>query len=335
MPNDVEDAARRKRRVFRELLARPGCTIMPGGFSPLYARMAEQIGFECFFIAGSQMSAYLLGVPDTGVIGLRDIADHARNVAARTDIPILVDCDTGFGNAVNVHFTVGEMIRAGVAGMQIEDQEAPKKSGTSAGRRCISIPEAVGKIQAAVAARDALDPSFVICARVDSIGAQGTTPTETRDRCIAYMRDGGADLVWLNSVQTREELGSIAAAVPGPLLTIWGGPSPAPTLAEYDQLGVRIALFPVIAATAGMQASWEVLSDLKARGTLALDAHAERVAKSPWGAARLGTIIDNTIVRRIEEAYVPKESQRDYASTWGHEGLISSSKSGQSGIAKE
>lgn len=163
--------AHAKREQFRRILERPALTIMPGGFSPLYARMAESIGFECFFVAGSQTSAFLYGVPDAGVIGLRDIADHVRHVAARTGIPIFVDCDTGFGNAVNVTYTVAEIVRTGAAGLQIEDQEAPKKSGTAAGRRCIPQDEAVGKIRAAVAARDELDEAFVICARCDVIGA--------------------------------------------------------------------------------------------------------------------------------------------------------------------
>src|SRR5213593_11532 len=143
---------------FRERLNRPEMLVMPGGFSPLLAKMAEAVGFEAYFIAGSQTSAFLYGVPDVGIIGLRDMVDHARHVTARADIPVMVDADTGFGNAVGVHFTVQEYIRAGAAALNIEDQEAPKKSGTGAGRRCISTAEAVGKVKAAVAARDELDP---------------------------------------------------------------------------------------------------------------------------------------------------------------------------------
>jgi 2-methylisocitrate lyase-like PEP mutase family enzyme len=130
-------------------------------------------------------------------IGLRDVVDHVRHIAARTTIPIFVDADTGFGNAVNVHYTVGELVRSGVAGMQIEDQESPKKSGTLAGRRCIPLGEAVGKIRAAVEARDEIDPSFVICARCDELGAEGGTFESTVERCVAYVSDGGADLVRL------------------------------------------------------------------------------------------------------------------------------------------
>ena len=131
---------------------------------------------------GSQMSAFLLGVPDNGILGLRDVVDHARHMARVTPMPILVDADTGFGNAVNVHYTVQEMINAGVAGLQIEDQEAPKKSSTSAGRRCISLDEAVGKYRAAVAAKNEIDPEFVICARCDTLGAENGGFEETIKR---------------------------------------------------------------------------------------------------------------------------------------------------------
>src|ERR1051326_5903051 len=134
-PSDAHTQTPRRR--FRELLARPGLSIMPGGFSPLYARMAEAAGFESFFVAGSQTSAFLYGVPDMGLVGLRDMVDHTRHVQARVSIPILVDADTGYGNATNVFFAVQEFGRAGVAGLQIEDQEAPKKSATMAGRRVI------------------------------------------------------------------------------------------------------------------------------------------------------------------------------------------------------
>ena len=170
---NAHDAVREKRKQFRRLLRRKKLTVMPGGFSPLYARLAQQAGFESFFLAGSQLSAFLYGVPDNGIIGLRELVDHSRHMAAAADIPILVDADTGFGNAVNVYHAVKEVARAGVAAMQIEDQEAPKKSATNAGRRCISAEEAIGKIQAAVAARDEIDPEFSICARCDTLGRRG------------------------------------------------------------------------------------------------------------------------------------------------------------------
>ena len=307
-----------KRLAFRKLLAGPGCSVMPGGFSPLYARMCEEIGFQSFFVAGSQMSAYLLGVPDNGIIGLRDVVDHVRHVASRTTIPIFVDGDTGFGNAVNVHYTVGEFVRSGIAGMQIEDQEAPKKSGTLAGRRCIPLDEAVGKIRAAVEARDEIDPAFVICARCDELGAEGGTFESTLERCVAYVRDGGADLVWLNSVQTREELRLVCREVPGPVLTIWGGTEEAaPSFDEYAELGVRIALYPTLCATSGLQGSWELLNDFHARGIMALSDYTKRAGANPYGRVNTRKLTANDRILELEK-FLPASQKRDYENTWGH-----------------
>ncbi len=320
----------RKRRQFRALLGRRTLSVMPGGFSPVYARIAEEAGFECFFVAGSQMSAYLLGVPDAGIIGLRDVVDHARHCAARSGIPILLDTDTGFGNAVNVHYTVQEVIRSGVAALQIEDQESPKKSGTQPGRRCIPIAEAVGKYRAAAAARDATDPDFVICARCDVLGAEGSSFGEALDRSVAYVTDGGADFVWLNSVETRAQIAEAAKRIPAPLLVIWGGGDPQPTLKEYEDLGARIVLYPTIAANAGLNAAWHVLHDLKARGTDALRDHAVRVNASPWGRTEVRRLTGYYDIPEIEARFLTADAQRNYTDTWGHVGMMA--RTGDTGM---
>ncbi len=322
MSSSYPEAVRQMRLKFREILSRETLTVMPGGFSPVYARIAQQAGFECFFVAGSQMAAYLLGVPDMGIIGLRDITDHARHVAAQSDIPIFLDTDTGFGNAINVHFTVKEVIRSGVAGLQIEDQEAPKKSGTQAGRRCIAIDEAVGKYRAAVAARDETDPDFVICARCDVLGAEGGSFEEALERSTAYVRDGGVDFIWLNSVETRDQIAKAAEAIPAPLLVIWGGGDPVPTIEEYDQLGARIVLYPTIAANAGLQGAWQVLHDLKERGTPALVDLAARAQASPWGWIQVRQLLGYDKLRELESEFLPQSKQRNYDDTWGHVGVM-------------
>lgn len=247
--------ATRKRQDFRNRLGQSQILVMPGGFSPLLAKIAQDAGFEAYFLAGSQLSAFLYGYPDTGVLGLRDVIDHARHIAARVDIPLMVDFDTGFGNAATTWYAVQECVRAGAAALQIEDQEAPKKSGTLAGRRCISQAEAVGKIRSAIDAKQAIDPEFVVCARVDALGAEGETWQSALARCQAYVDEGGADLVWLNSVQTREQLEEACRQVKAPILTIWGGGTPAPSPKELEDLGVRIALYPTITASVGMQAA--------------------------------------------------------------------------------
>ncbi len=310
--------AHRKRLAFRNLLTRPGMTVMPGGFSPMYAKAAQLAGFETFFVAGSQMSAFLLGVPDTGVIGMRDMADHARHVASRSDIPILLDCDTGFGNAINVHFTVQEMVNSGIAALTLEDQEAPKKSGTSAGRRCISAEEMIGKLQAAAAARDEIDPAFSIVARCDLLGAEGSSFDAALERCIAYAKEGRADVVFINSVETLDQLARVCAETPAPVLMIWGGKYPGPSFADLERTGVKIALYPVMAATAGLQAAWHILNDFKSRGVDALSDWRSSVENSPYGALDFFKLTGAEDVRGMEAKYLPKDAQRDYDSTWGH-----------------
>lgn len=315
---DPLNEATRKRKRFRALLGRPEILVMPGGFSPLLAKIAQEAGFEAYFLAGSQLSAFMYGYPDTGVLGLRDFVDHARHIAAQVEIPLLVDFDTGFGNAVTVWYAVQECVRAGAAALQIEDQEAPKKSGTLAGRRCISQAEAVGKIRAAIDARQAIDPEFVVCARVDALGAEGETWHSTLARCQAYVEEGGADLVWLNSVQTREQLDEACRKVKAPILTIWGGTGPAPAPKELEALGVRVALYPTLAASVGMQAAWHVLHDFKSRGPQALADWQARMRSSPHGMASFAELTGLPKVRALETSFIPPEHQRDYDTTWGH-----------------
>jgi 2-methylisocitrate lyase-like PEP mutase family enzyme len=315
---DHVNEATTKRKRLRELLKRDEILVMPGGFSPLLARIAEEAGFEAYFLAGSQLSAYLYAYPDTGIAGLRDFVDHARHIAARVDIPLLVDFDTGFGNAVTTWYAVQECVRAGAAALQIEDQEAPKKSGTLAGRRCISRAEAVGKIRAAIDARQGIDPEFVVCARVDALGAEGETWETALARCQAYVDEAGADLVWLNSAQSREQLEEACRKVKAPILTIWGGASPAPTPQEFEALGVKVALYPTLAASVGMQAAWHVLHDFKSRGVQAIADWQAQMRNGPHGMPSFAELTGLPKVRELEAAFIPPEHQRDYETTWGH-----------------
>jgi 2-methylisocitrate lyase-like PEP mutase family enzyme len=302
---------------LRELLRRPDLLVVPGGFSPLFAAMAELAGFDAFFVAGSQTSAFLYGLPDVGLIGLRDIVDHARHVAARCDLPILVDADTGFGNAVGAYFTVQEYIRAGAAALNIEDQEAPKKSGTSGGRRCISRAEAIGKYRAAVEARNELDPGFVICARCDVVGSEGGTFEDALDRCVAYVEEGGADMIWINTLQTREQIEQACRRIPVPVLPSYGGPAPAPSLEEWHALGAKVVLYPALASSAALQAAWDMLHDFRERGTAALADFGKRARSSPWGVADRGLIVGNELIDELEQKFLPADLQRDYESTFG------------------
>jgi 2-methylisocitrate lyase-like PEP mutase family enzyme len=314
----MSDEPMRATTRLRALLQRPEPLIMPGGFSPYFARMAEAVGCESFFLAGSQTAAFLYGLPDVGIMGMRDLVDHARHLAARCTIPIFVDADTGFGNAVGVHFTVQEYIRAGVAGLHMEDQEAPKKSGKHAGRRCISVEEAIGKYRAAVAARDALDPDFVICARCDLIGAEGGTFEGAIERATAYLQEARVDMVWMNSMNTREEIREVCRRVPGPVMVSYYGAAPTPSLDEWRELGPAVVIFPAIVASVAAQAAWDFLHDFREQGPAAMDTWRGQGGASRWGRPTSDTLLGDDFVVQLEERYIPADLRRKYESTFGH-----------------
>ena len=305
---------------FQELLKRPQLLVMAGGFSPLHARMSEVLGYEAFFMSGSQVAAYLYGYPDVGLLGLGEMVEAARRLAAACNIPIFADADTGYGNAVNAYHTVKEFIRAGVAGVHIEDQEAPKKSGTLAGRRLISREEAIGKYKAAVAAKNELDPEFVICARCDSIGSEGGNFEEAIQRSIAYVKESGVDAIWVNTLQSREEIREACRRIPAPVIAPYYGPRPSPTFEEFQDLGAAAVLYPSLTTANGLQATWEVLHEFKERGPVVLDEWNKKAQSSRWGMVprTQDPILPAEKIRKLEDEFIPKELQRDYDKTFGH-----------------
>lgn len=312
--------AERSTTLFKRLLESHDVLAIPGGFSPYLARMCEQLGYQAFFMSGSQVAAYVYGLPDIGLISMRDMVDQARRLASGSNIPIFADADTGYGNALNVRYTVQEYVRAGVAGLHIEDQEAPKKSGTQAGRRCISVDEAIGKFKAAVAAKNELDADFVVCARCDLIGAENGTFEAAVERCIAYVEEARVDAIWLNTVQSREEVREACRRIPGPVIPLYGGPSPSPTLEEWQELGAAAVLYPALTTSVGLQATWEFLNDFKQRDVAAQRDWAERARSSPAGPVdREGLLaLSPDEIRELEAQLLPRELQRDYDHTFGH-----------------
>jgi 2-methylisocitrate lyase-like PEP mutase family enzyme len=305
---------------FREMLKKPELLVMPGGFSPLHARLAEALGYEGFFMAGSQIAAYLYGQPDVGLIGLGEMVEAARRISSGSNIAIFADADTGYGNAVNVYHTVQQYIRAGAAGLHIEDQEAPKKSGTFAGRRLISVEEAIGKYKAAVAAKNELDPDFVIVARCDSIGSEGGSFENAVQRSTAYVKEADVDAIWVNTLRSREEIKEACKRIPAPVIAPYYGPPPSPTLEEFQQLGAAAVLFPSLTTAHGLQATWELMHDFKERGPAALEEWNARAQKSKWGVVPRAQepLLDTNKIRKLEEQFIPESLQRDYDKTFGH-----------------
>ena len=165
--------------VFRRLLEK-GPLPVAGiwGGTAHHAQLAEATGFAFFGISGSNTSTQLLGLPDAGLITLTELVENTRRICQAVSIPVVVDCDTGFGNAINVCRTVDEIIRAGAASLFIEDQVAPKRCGFVKGKELVSLEEAVGKYRAACDVRDRLDPDFVIMARTDALYAHDLISVE-------------------------------------------------------------------------------------------------------------------------------------------------------------
>ena len=305
---------------LRELLNRRELLVMSGGFSPLHARMSEMLGYEAFFMSGSQVAAFVYGYPDVGLLGLHEMVESVRRITNVTDIPVFADADTGYGNAVNVYYTVQAYIRAGAAGLHIEDQEAPKKSGTLAGRRLISVEEAIGKYKAAVAAKKELDPDFVVCARCDSIGAEGSGFENAIERSIAYVKEGGVDAIWVNTLRKREEIEEACRRIPAPVIAPYYGPRPSPTFDEFQKLGAAAVLYPSLTTAAGVQATWEVLNEFKERGPIVLEEWNNKGLASKYGAVPRyqDPLLPSKKITELEERFIPKELQRDYQNTFGH-----------------
>jgi 2-methylisocitrate lyase-like PEP mutase family enzyme len=305
---------------FRELLLRPELLVMSGGFSPLHARMSEILGYDAFFMSGSQVAAYVYGYPDVGLLGLSEMVDSVRRLTTACSIPIFADADTGYGNSVNAYYTVQAYIRAGAAGLHIEDQEAPKKSGTLAGRRLISREEAIGKYQAAVTAKNEIDPDFVVCARCDSIGSEGGGFNDAIERSIAYVKEAGVDAIWVNTLTKREEIEEVCRRIPAPVIAPYYGPRPSPTFDEFQKLGAAAVLYPSLTTANGLQATWELLHEFKERGPVVLEEWNKKAQACRWGMVprTQEPILPAEKIRQLEDKFIPKELQRDYAKTFGH-----------------
>ena len=255
------------RQKLRGRLKSGPVIVAPGIYDAYGARLVEQGGFEAAYMTGNGVSASLLGRPDVGLVDLTMITSHARRVAAAVDIPVICDADTGYGNAVNVLRTVEEFEAAGVAAIHLEDQASPKRCGQLPGARpVIELAEAVGKIEAAVAARR--DPDFIIIARTDAAEAHGLDEAIKRARAF---RKAGADVLFVemkSGPTILEDLKRVTSEVDAPCLINMGAGG---KLDELDavgigRLGLRIAIYPGLERAAAGFAIREALAVLKKDG---------------------------------------------------------------------
>jgi methylisocitrate lyase len=249
---------------FRELLARPQILIVPGAFDALSAKLAERAGFEAVYMTGAGTVNAVAGLPDIGLLSLTEVASNAGYIANAVRIPVFADADTGYGNALNVMRTVRTYEQAGLAGLHIEDQVSPKRCGHVAGKECVPLDEMVGKIRAAAAARS--DPDFVIIARTDSKAPLGFDEAVKRGRAYAA---AGADIVFPEALQTKEEFAAYAREIRAPLLANMTefGKTPYLTAKEFEELGYRIVIYAVSALRVALKAMQAFYADLRRNGT--------------------------------------------------------------------
>jgi 2-methylisocitrate lyase-like PEP mutase family enzyme len=245
---------------LRALLDRPGLLVMPCCFDAWSARLVEQAGFPLTFMSGFAVSAARAALPDTGLVSYGEMLDSGREICAAVSIPVIGDADTGYGNALNVKRTVHGYARAGFAAAMIEDQRWPKRCGHTRGKEVVDRDEALARVRAAVAARDE-GAGILILARTDARGPLGLDEALWR---IAAFTDAGADILFLEAPRTEEEMRRFCREARAPAMAnlVEGGDTPLLRPAQLEEMGYRIAAYPLTllsAATSAMQRALEAL----------------------------------------------------------------------------
>jgi 2-methylisocitrate lyase-like PEP mutase family enzyme len=252
---------------LRELLAGPGCIVAPGVADGLAARLVKLSGFEAVYMTGFGTSLTRLGMPDVGLLTATEMIDNASRIVDASNLPVIADADTGYGNPINTRRTIRDYEKAGVAGVHIEDQAWPKRCGHLAGKRVIPTGEMVGKIKAACDARR--DPNFVIIARTDAVAVEGLDAALERGE---RYREAGADIVFIEAPVGRAEVERVSKHFKGvPLLYNMAASGKTPDLSadELGRLGFKIAIYPNWLILAAIPAMQNLLEELKRTGSIA------------------------------------------------------------------
>ena len=263
--------------------------LVPGAFNALSARVVADLGFEALYITGAGVTNMAWGLPDQAFMGLTDIADHTARIRDAVELPLIVDADTGFGNALNTYHTVRTLERAGADCIQLEDQVSPKRCGHFHGKEVIATDEMVGKIKAAVDARR--DPDLLIMARTDACAMHGFDAAVERARRYS---EAGADILFVEAVTHADEIRALPQRLDKPQLMnmVIGGKTPIFSANELGSLGYGLVLYANAAlqgAVAGMQKALTALRDTQrideSAGLVATFAERQRLVRKPeWDA---------------------------------------------------
>lgn len=269
-PGDSASPARR----LRELILSPKLLVMPGAYDPLTARLVEEAGFDALQCSGYGISVAHLGLPDYGFLGMREAVERTARIVEAVRIPVMADADTGFGNAVNAYHALRAFERAGAAGMNIEDQVAPKRCGHLDGKQLLPLDEAIAKIKACVDART--DPDFVVNARTDALATHGVD--EVIRRGNAYL-EAGATMVFVDGLDSRDAARRIAREIAGPVAinAVEGGRTPRGFgFAEMEAMGIARVSLPGTTMFAAVHAIREVLAEVRRSG--GIEGYEDRIA---------------------------------------------------------
>jgi hypothetical protein len=263
----TDTTAARRARLRQLVEARQGL-LMPGAFNALSARVIADMGFETVYLSGAGLTNMQLGMPDLAFIGLQDVAQATAQIRGTVDLPMLVDGDTGFGNAVNVSHTVRTLERAGADAIQLEDQVFPKRCGHFNGKDVAPLGEMIGKIKAAVDART--DPNFLIVARTDARSVHGFDAAVER---AARMAEAGADLLFVEATESVDEVRKLPALLPLPQVMniVIGGKTPQLPQSELAELGFGLVLYANTALQGAVLGMQRALGELQAKGILRED----------------------------------------------------------------
>jgi len=311
-----KEEAVKKTTQLRQMLAKKEILVVPGCYDAITAKVIEKAGFPVAYLSGYGISAGLLGMPDAGFATMTEVHTVARYAANAVNIPLIADSDTGYGNAINVIRCVREYIQTGIAGIHIEDQVTPKRCGHVSGKELIPIEEAVGKYRAAAKMRDEYDKDFLLIARTDARGAVGGGLAEAIKRANAYL-DVGADVAFIEAPPSVEEIRRIVQEVKGPLLYNCTGISPRLSAQELQDLGFAIVIYPGAGLRAVVAAVYDLVADMKKRGTAAWLDFQKRLEGHPL--EDLNAFLGFPEVRKMEEEFLPgEEVRKKYEATLGY-----------------
>jgi len=257
--------------LLKNMIAERKALVCPGAHDVISAKLIERAGFRACQVSGFGLSASYLGLPDMAFLSFSEALDFSKNIIDAVEIPVMVDADTGFGNAINAMRVTEEFIKIGAAGMNIEDQVFPKRCGHLEGKQIIPMEEMVLKIKACIEVKKQLDPDFVINARTDAIAVSGVDEAIRRGNAYA---EAGADLIFIEAPRTKEDIKRLTREIQAPISinlfdAVSGGKTPLISIDELREMGVArisIPVGPLFAAIRGMINYLDVIKDGIAEG---------------------------------------------------------------------